>query len=64
MGRWWRRADRAAELTAVRDQLNDQCENGGVTGVVARTYTILEVVAWRVGDRTLEITLAEVFRGV
>ena len=31
------------QLSALRDQLNEQCENRGVTGVVAKTSTIYAV---------------------
>jgi len=32
------------QLGALRDQLNDQCENRGVTGIVAKTSTIFAIV--------------------
>jgi hypothetical protein len=34
------------QLSALRDQLNDQCENRGVTGVVAKTSTIYAVIGF------------------
>ena len=32
------------QLSALRDQLNDQCENRGVTGIVAKTSTIYAII--------------------
>jgi hypothetical protein len=31
-------------LTALRDSLNEQCGDGGVTGVVARTSTVYVII--------------------
>ena len=33
-------------LIGLRDQLNDQCENGGVTGIVAKTSTIYAIIGF------------------
>jgi hypothetical protein len=33
-------------LSGLRDQLNDQCEDGGVTGIVAKTSTIYAIVGF------------------
>lgn len=33
-------------LTALRDQLNDQCENRGVTGIVAKTSTFYAIIGF------------------
>jgi hypothetical protein len=34
------------QLSALRDQLNDQCENRGVTGIVAKTSTIYAIIGF------------------
>jgi len=34
------------QLSALRDQLNDQCEDRGVTGIVAKTSTIYAIIGF------------------
>ena len=34
------------QLSALRDQLNEQCENRGVTGIVAKTSTVYAIIGF------------------